>query len=415
MLKSLFGKRDVQELVREAAELFERGEFGEAKLAYDRVAERARKSDAALCSTAEARASECCDRIALKRADEARSLFRAGDDEAAQNELRHALETARSSEVKAQVRDVASELERKQAVAQATEIAPLSDEERLVLISSSWEPHQAQELESYGEPLEKALLALEAGDAERALAQLEALGAKAKEPSYLWLEIARAQLALGKLDAAEQSLRTFLARIAADEGGDARLLAHRELARIAHERGDHEAAIATLEAAAEALGDDPRPYLDLGNYLRVIGRASEAVEVLELCVQMYGENTIDWPVTMELGLAYAAAGDGPRAIRLLEGVLETLLAGGQRDLPPLAAVALAELHEKAGNPTRAADLYRALAGGSDHANHLRYHEEAARLLDVLELTDEAARMRERAAGLRERASTPGGPGPGDSR
>jgi tetratricopeptide (TPR) repeat protein len=402
VLKSLFGKRDVQELVREAEALFERGEFGEAKLAFDRIAERARKSDATLCGTAEARASECCDRIALKRADEARTLFQGGDEEAAQNELRHAFETARSSEVKARVHEVASELERKQAVAQATEIAPLSDEERLVLISSSWEPHQAEELEGYGEPLEKALLALEAGDAKRALAQLETLRESAREPSYLFLEVARAQLALGLLDGAEESLRTFLGRIAADEGGDARLLAHRELARIAHERGDQDAAIATLEAAAEALGDDPRPYLDLGNYLRVVGRGAEAVEVLELCAGLYGQNTIDWPVTMELGLAYAAAGDGPRAIRLLEGVLETLLAGGQRDLPPLAAVALAELHEKAENPARAADLYRTLASGSDHANHLRYHEEAARLLDVLELTEEAARMRERAAALRDR-------------
>jgi hypothetical protein len=62
-------------------------------------------------------------------------------------------------------------------------------------------------------------------------------------------------------------------------------------------------------------------------------------------------------------------------------------------------VALAKLHEGANNTARAADLYRTLTRGSDVENHARYHLEAARLLDVLKLTDEADRMRERARAL----------------
>jgi tetratricopeptide (TPR) repeat protein len=403
VLRNLFGKRDIDELAREAEALFSQGQFGEAKLAYDRVAERAAKVKPELCAPAEARVVECCDRLALARAEEALTLFAGGQEEFARSELKHALETARSEPAQTRVRELANELERKQAVVHAEEAAaPLSDEERWVLITSSWESLQAEELERYGAPLEQALLALERAEAQRALELLTLLKESAKEPSYLWLEIARAQLALGALDDAEAALRTFLSRIAADEGGTARLLAHRELARIAHERGQHEAAIAELEASAGALADDPRPYLDLGNYLRVIERPKEAVEVLELCAALFGDRTVEWPVTMELGLACAAAGDEARAIQLLESVLETLITGGQRDLPPPAAVELAKLHEKAGNVTRAADLYRALTEGSDGENHARYHEEAARLLDVLQLTEEARRMRERAVALRAR-------------
>lgn len=402
MFGTLFGKPDLQELTREAERLFTSGELGEAKLAYDKLAERAAKTQPELSARAEARAIECCDKLALARADEARRLFADGQEELARSELSHALETARSPEAQARVREQAQQFEQSQAVQQAEEAAPLSDEERLVLIAGSWEPAQAEELERYGAPLEQALLALEHGAAERALALLLQLRESAKEPSYLWLELARAHLALGALDDAESALRTFITRIAADEGGDARLLAHRELARIAHERGDQEAAIAELEACAEALVDDPRPYLDLGNYLRVIERPREAIEVLDMCVGLFGDNTVEWPVTMELGLACAAGGEEERAIRLLESVLETLLAGGQRDLPPMAVVALAQLHEKAGKVSRAADLFRTLTGGSDVANHAHYHEEAARLLDVLQLTDEAARMRARAAALRAR-------------
>jgi tetratricopeptide (TPR) repeat protein len=432
VLRNLFRKKDLAELTSEAEALFAEQRFGEAKLAYDRAAERAHKDKHASHEALEARASECCDRLALKRAHEAEELFASGQDELARDELRHALDTARSAAVLEQVRDVERRHEGRDAVAQAQEAAPLSDEEHLMLLTSTWEPLQAAELETYGEPLLEAILAIERGLGEQAVATLRTLLERSPSASYLWLELGRAHLSSLRsraeaggtrdeeaapraphaasapaqpstsspaLDQADRALRTFLSRIGPEEGGAARLLAHRELARIAHERGDREAAVLELEAASEALSDDPRPLLDLGNYLRLIERPREAVEVLELCAAAFGDNEVEWPVTMELGLACAAAGDDERATRLLEGVLEALLAKGHVDLPPTAVVALAKLHEAHGNAARAADLYRALTRGSDADNHARYHLEAARLLDVLKLTDEAARMRERARAL----------------
>lgn len=426
MLRNLFRKKDVAELTSEADALFAEGRFGEAKLAYDRAAERAQKDRHASHEALEARALECCDRLALKRAHEAEELFASGQDDLAREELRHALDTARSAAVLEQIREVEQRLEGREAAAQAQEAAPLSDEEHLMLLTSTWEPLQAAELEAHGEPLFEAVLAIERGQGEVAVAKLRALLEGVPAASYLWLELGRAHLAsvraradqarapeaegptpgvehtphsTAALDAAEEALRTFLSRIGPEEGGAARLLAHRELARIAHERGDREGAVRELEAASEALADDPRPLLDLGNYLRLIERPREAVEVLELCAAAFGDNEVEWPVTMELGLACAAAGDDERATRLLEGVLKALLAKGHVDLPPAAVVALAKLHEAHDNPARAADLYRTLTRGSDADNHARYHLEAARLLDVLKLTDEAARMRERARAL----------------
>lgn len=399
LLRSLFGKRSIEELTSEADALFARGELGEAKLAYDRLAERAR-GDSAVRERAEARASECCDGIAHKRIEEARLLARNGHDDLAREELRHALETARSPAAQQAVQACMRELERTESETEAAEpSAALSDEEQLLLVTSGWEASQAEELEGYGEPLLQALLALDRGHGERALALLSPLAARAPKPRWLWLELGRAHLLRQALDDAERALRTFLRELAGEPGAAARLLAHRELARLAHERGDRDAAVAELEACAEALSEDPRPYLDLGNYLRLIGRPREAIEVLELCAGLFPEGAVEWPVRLELGLACAAADEGSRATRLLEGVLETLLAQDPTNLPPAAAVPLAVLHERAGNLTRAADLYRALAQGGDVDNHPLYYGEAARLLDVLQLTDEAARMRERAAAL----------------
>lgn len=400
ILDGLFRKRPLPELLSEADALFAERKFGEAKLAFDRLEERAEREQPELAARARARSAECCDCIADARVAEAQALARAGHLDLAREELKHALETARGEAALARARAAQTELEQRDAVEQASDVpAELSDEEHLTLIAGAWEPLQAEELEGYGEPLSRALLALEKGDGERARSVLQDLVRQSAEASYLWLELARAQLACDEHAEAERSLRKFLSRIGPEEGGSARIGAHRELARLCHERGDQEAAVAELEACAEALEDDPRPLLDLGNYLRIIKRPREAIEVLQMCGALFQDAPVEWPVMLELGLACADAGENQRAIDALENVVQTLVARGHDDLPPAAAVALAKLHEQAGNLARAADLYGALARGGDHAQHALYHREAARLLEQLGLSDEAQRMRQRAAAL----------------
>ena len=46
---------------------------------------------------------------------------------------------------------------------QAVKLPELSDDERVALIAGAWESVQADELESYGEPLIRAIIALEHG------------------------------------------------------------------------------------------------------------------------------------------------------------------------------------------------------------------------------------------------------------
>jgi Tfp pilus assembly protein PilF len=399
MLGRLFGKKPLNELESDARRLYEAAAWGEAKLAYDRLETRAAKEQPELARQAAERVIACCDNLADARVTEALDLAKHGHLDLAREELKHALETARSEAVTARVREAQRKIEQRDAVVQARRPAELSDEERLILITSTWEPLQAEELESYGEPLSQAVLAIELGDGERAMALLEPLLASAKEPSYLWLEVGRAKLARDDDEGAAEALRTFLSRIGPEEGGAARQGAHRELARIAHKRGDHEEALAELEACAAALENEPGPLHELGSYLRQLKRPQEAIEVLELCGALFVDGNVEWPVTMELGLACADIGESARAIQALEAVLEQLSQRGHTDFPPQAVVRLAKLHEEAGDLTRAADLYRALTEGSDGPNHGLYHRETARLLEAMGLSEEALRMRERAAGL----------------
>lgn len=400
MLGNLFRKKSLEELETEARDLFKQGRLGEAKLAYDRLEDRAKKAAPDAAERARERSAACCDGIAQRRIDDAQNLARTGHVDLAREELTHALDTAKSDAMLGRIREAQRALERRDAIAHATRAPELSADERFTLIQGAWEPLQAAELESYGEPLMKAVVALEDGDAKRALPLLEQLVATAKEPSYLWLEVGRARLLLDEVEGGEAALRKFLSRIGPDEGGAARLSAHREIARLLHARGDRELALSELEAACEALEEDPRPLLDLGNYLRMLERPQEAVEVLELCASLFSDERIEWPVLNELGIAYGEAGKDEQAERVLEAMLEQLSKRGQSDFPSAGTAMLAKVHERRGNLTRAADLFRALSEGSDVANHELYHREAARLLDLLGLREEAERMAERAEALK---------------
>ena len=118
--------------------------------------------------------------------------------------------------------------------------------------------------------------------------------------------------------------------------------------------------------------------------------------MLEAGTDALDGNQRPWRITLELGLAHADLGATATAVELLEEVVGYFVARQQLDLPPDCAVPLARLHEQNGNPSRALDLYRLLAAGSDLPALYLYHREAARLMLALDLRTEARRMLQRA-------------------
>lgn len=398
-LRRMLGLESAEELRARGDALFERQEYGNAKLAYERALDRlGRDSDRR--EALEARVVACCDGIAEQRIAEGDRQREAGHLDLAQAEYEGAVEVARDTGLLDRARSRLDDLERSDAVTQAA--APpeaLSDEERLAVVAGSWEGDQADEYEALGEALDRGLLAMMDERPEEARAILEELLEKSEAPRYLWLEVARARLLCDDTEGGAEALRRFLGEFGPHEGGEARLAAHQELAHLADERGDFEAAVAEYEAAIEALGEDPRPYLWLGRFLRHKGHAEEAVEVIESAIAVMDSARPDWRVLQELGLAQAEAGRDDAAIETLEEVLRVLASRRHLDFPPDTAVALARLHEKQGRLERAADLYRQLTQGSHREGHAVYYREGARVLEALGLEDEARRMRQRAEAL----------------
>lgn len=395
-LKSLFGGKSAEEHEKEGDSLKESGDFGGAKLSYDKALGKYKDQSQKL-SVAE-KIDVCLDSLAEARIAEAERLIAQGDPGYAREELANALEIAANKSVKAKAQEVIDRLERGEAI-QAVEVeTDLTDEERLALLAGTWDTPQEAEYEEYGDPFYDAILALHNEEHEVALKGFEAVLEAAEAPRYLWLELGRARILNGDLDGGQEALEEFLESLADDERGDHRLIAHIELAAIAREKEEFERAIELYQGAIDDFPQDYRPYYVMGAYLRSRELPESAADLLVVAASKMGERA-DWRVLQELGLAHRDAEQDQDAVRVLEDVIALLTERNHLDFPVKTAVALAELHEEAGKLDRAADLYAALSRGSDTENHCHYHREAGRLLTELGLRDEAKRMLKRAVAI----------------
>ena len=151
--KRLFGGGEDPEV--RAERLFEEGQLGPAKLAFEDALARA--TDADKREALALRIDACLDGLAEARLAEAERLAATGELELAHEELGHALEVVASEALRTKIRQVRDGLERGHAVEQAAS-EELTDEERWVLLSGAWEDAQADEYEDYGEAFVEAVL-----------------------------------------------------------------------------------------------------------------------------------------------------------------------------------------------------------------------------------------------------------------
>ena len=394
LFKKLFSA-DADSLKRKADSLFEAGDFGPAKLAYEKAI-AASPEDARAPLVERVRA--CTNGIARQRIEVAQAYLQQGAIELAEQELSGALEVAEDDNIRQQAQALLDGLEAGDAQAQATS-EEMSDEERIAILMGQWEEAQADEYESHGDALLEALLALHGERYEDARAQLETLLDSAESPRYLWLEVGRARLLTGDDAGGRQALEQFLGALDEGEANEAKVAVNLTLARLADDGGEFEEAMKRFEAAVHAVPDDYRPYLAMGAFLRDKDHTEEALEVLRTALTLSASSAMDWRLLEELGLASEQAGKPGEALSFLEQVIEFFTSRQVMDFPPATATALARLYETEGRLDRAADMYRALSQGSDGPNHAVYHYEAGRLLTALGLQGDARRMLTRAEAL----------------
>ncbi len=422
----LFGSVKALDEKKRGDALFEQKEFFEAKNAYESAAGASDASDGLKKECAE-RGRACLDGLAKERMEEAEGHLARGDLALGRTELKNAIEVASSDSVRnaAERRLERAERDDARAAAVQDDEGP-SDEDRYALLAAVWEEDQQDEYDGYGEAFRDAVVAMDRGDVEAALAPLESFARGNDDAVYVWLEVARARSRLEDYEGTGKALRMFVKRVPDEDRSEPRVNAYVALAQLAERKPDDEAekvaalpesdrasfedesakereakAIKQLQKGVDAMPDDPRPYLNLGVFLRAKGHAKEAIELIDLAIDLMDEDRPSWLAFQELGLAHRDAGDEDKALDLLEKVIRHFVQRSVVDFPASAAVPLAEIYEKRANFARAADLYTSLARGNDRANHIAYHRAAARVLLKIDLVDEARRMLTRAAALAE--------------
>ncbi|MBK8408664.1 MAG: tetratricopeptide repeat protein [Sandaracinaceae bacterium] len=396
--KKLLGS-DPDTHLRKAEELFARGAFGEAKLAFERArdafpGDRRSERDGVV-----ARIDACRDGIAKNRIAQGLLLRERGERELAKEELRGALDVAADPSLVDRAQAELDDVDRVE-VQQANRRVVMTREERIAVLAGSWYEEQASEYAGYGDEFFDALLALDDEDFPVARDGFAAVLAKAEEPVYLILEHAKACTLAGDSEAAVAGYKRFLAALPEGEGGDRRLGAHIQIGSLHGLAGDQEGALDAFQAAVEDFPDDYRPYFALGQQLRISGAPAEALEVLELALDRAGASP-EWSLLEEIGLTLAETGNGPGATAQLESVLKRFVDRGDAFIPPRTAWRLAALYEEQGRLDRAADVWRMLAERGPQTERARAHGEAGRLLAAIGLDDEAKKMLKRGVVLSE--------------
>ena len=342
LFKKLF-TADPDALQKKADALFEAGEFGSAKLAYEKAADAADDEDRAAI---EDRVRECADGIASGRIEHARRYIADGELELAAYELEGAREVAVTNTIRETAQQLLDGLEADDAREQAVTLE-MTDEERIALIAGQWQEAQADEYEAYGQPLFDALIAMQTERLEDAITGLEQILQTAESPRYLWLELGRVRLLAEDHDGAKEALHRFLDALGEEEGGETRLAARLALARLAEDSGELEVATAHFEHGVTAMPDDYRPYLALGAFLRRSGHPTEAIEVLKNSLELSKNAGPDWRLFEETGLAYQATGENDKGRKFLEQVVEFFTQRQETDFPPATALALSRRSTRA--------------------------------------------------------------------
>ncbi len=367
--------------------LFGEGNFGEARLAFEKALTKSKGVTEAEVLAVRDRVRDCRLELArgqLARADEA---VADGEIELALELLAEAQEICDESEIVEASKDRRQRFESVDARSLVRDAEEITEEELLAIIAGTWTDAQAEEYAAMPDDLHEALLAAHDREFERAAELLTGVVARPDLPvipCFTWLELGRVRLLAQDEGGAIEALDTFLETVEDDDediGLQVEALNLKATALGLSDRLDEakEQLIRTTRLAPE----DHNVFLALGVFLRGREEYEGAVNALERALELMGQMHPDFRVIRELGFTYLAMDRKEEAMQSLGAVVEHLASRGEhRQFDPETTMALARLHEEKGDIMEAADLYRHLAVGYDTRNHFSYNLEAARLLGL---------------------------------
>ncbi len=404
-LLNIFTGKAPEELEQTADAYMAAGEYGAAKVEFERALEKAGKKfpeKAALIRRLDEKVQNAKESLAGAHVQEAEELIRSGELAAAGDLLNLALELSGGDSQKAQIRKKIQALrqlrtkpaetpEKNQEKNPANNTdrpaaEPLNPEagSRSEAVSSDEDAHfhilvstlaedQQEAYEGYGRSFRKGYIALNQGDFQTAVEKFrEAIAENPSAGTWIPLELATAYINLLEPQKARETVEAYIRE------NPESLRAYQLLSDIYWEMGDYDAAVELLSSCPDALKQNLLIPVLLGETHYQAGRYKAARDVFEASRRQFGDEEI---IRRALAKTYEAMGELDAARSLYAEMIKGCAGCGVR-VDPFIKSRFAELSFQAGDSsTRILEMFLSLVQ-EDPDNRKAYYDRIGRIYEA---------------------------------
>ena len=398
-LFSLFAGKAPEDLEAAGDDYLAVGEFGAAKVEYDKALEKAEKKSPekqALIKRLAEKADNARESLARFHVKEAEELIQAENYQEAEDLLHLAFELTGDESLKAEIKAKAKALHPSPAegagsnaefepqdlsTAAAGENAEEEDQYFHVLVSTLPKEMQAA-YETYGQTFRAGYIALNQGDFNAAVAHFtDAMNENSSPESWIPLELATAYIHLGEPESARPVLETYIQK------NPESLRAYQLLCEIYWETGEYQAAAELIEKSPEPLKQTGEILMLLGETFYQAGSYEKARDVFMACGEKFGSEEL---ITRALAKTYEAMGDFDKARGLYGEIMKGCTSCRTR-IDPFIKRRFAELSFQTGDTsTPVLEMFLSLVR-EDPDNQQEYYQRIGKIYEATGNLSEAKR------------------------
>lgn len=398
LLSNLFSGKSPEEIEGIADDYLSSGEFGAAKVEYDKALEKAEKKypeKQALIQRLKEKAENARESLADSHINEADELIKAENFKEAEDLLHLAFELTGDEKIKADIKARAKRLY--QPPAEAADEEPLSeppvgasveaeetgdDEEYFHVLVSALPEDMQTAYEKYGQAFKKGYVAMNRGDFNTAVEYFkDAVHENPSPDTWIPIELATAYMNMSQPENARETVSAYI------KDNPESLRGYQLLCDIYWETGDYQAAVDLLRNCPETLRQSGSILMLLGETYYQAGSYEAARDVF----MDYGEKFENAEiVSRALAKTYEAMGDFDKARRLYGELLKGCTSCGAR-IDPFIKRRFAELSFKSGDTsTPVLEMFLSLVR-EDPDNRNEYFDRIGRIYEAMGNLKEARR------------------------
>ncbi len=353
-LSHLFTGKPYEEIEKGADDLFQTGEYGSAKLEYERALHKSAKKAPEAYDHLQAKIVKCKDALALEHLENAENLMEAGLREEAEDLLQLARELTQDGQLAVKIEEQLKQSKRHSVAPEslsesiifespedASEFAyPESESEYFAALINTLPKEEREIYRGYKDPFREGYVKLNQGRFEEAEALLaQAMETNGSSTDFIRLELASAYLNTGNDVQGSLLLEDFM------KDHPESLRAYPILCDVYWQNQAFDKANQLLMNCPESLMDSPEIQLLMGETLFHAGRYQEAESHYSNYLKAHGENEA---IALALARTFEAMGSKEKAIAQYAEIMNNCRGCG-RTVDPLIKQKYADISLETGD------------------------------------------------------------------